>query len=295
MIKNSMIAFRNSLNGYNKSDVNDYIQKLNSDFADYEKASNAAFEAIKLELENAKTKYAELDNLHSTLEEALQSAADKDLIIEEKNAEIAVLNDKIRHQEEQISSLAAERDKLFFREKELNDRVSNMGGANVKSERYDEISSQLGEIIISAKKAANEIIANAQAESDKLKEETREMLLAAREEAEKRAGDAMDSINKILHSMVEDTLGEIALYVKEAQFEMSGLLANMQVRNNEMGEKFKFINNKSVEGIKGELEKIKTVNLLCADNNDAHSNDDENVKINEAVTGYLDKTEIKEI
>lgn len=288
MSKNEMIAFRNAINGYNKSDVNEYIQKLNSEFADYEKKSSAVLESVRLELENTKKKAERLDELRATCDEALQLCAEKDQLIKEQGESISALNEKIRQQGEQLAALTAERDNLAARAQEMDERLRRLAGASSKSERYDEISSQLGELIITAKKTANEIVDSAKSDADKMKEEIGARLTAAKEEAADKARSALHAISQILRTMVENALSEISVQVKSAQDDMSALLADLEDKNQRIDDQISTLRCRSTEEIRQELARI---NLDGCPDPEHSPEPGEKADINP----YLNLTETREI
>lgn len=288
MAKKDMVAFRNAINGYNKNDVNKYIQKLNNEFTDYEKKSVATLDDIKLELENEKKKDEQLDELRIACDEMLQVCAQKEQRIKEQEQTILSLNEKLDRQKEQLDALTAERDNLLARLDEMGERLRNLDGANSKSERYDEISSQIGDLIISAKKTANEIIDNAKNDAGKIKEEINTQLTTAKEEATGMATSALNAINAILRATAEEALSEILSYVKDAQEEMSRLLVNLEGKNRQISDNISAIRSQSTSGIQKELAKIDFDNWFAINIADQPAEDDE-------INAYLDLTETKEV
>lgn len=288
MSKNEMIAFRSAFQGYNKSDVNEYIQKMNREFDEYEKKSAAELESVRAELSDAAEKLARFDQLQAARDEALRLCDEKERQLKEQAETISVLNEKVRQQEGQLAALGAERDNLLSQIKVLSDEVRRLNSTFAKSARYDEISAQLGELIITAKKTANEIIDSAKTDAGKMKEAVNTQLLAAKAEATDRTTAALDAINQILHTMVEKALGEINIYVKNAQDEMSRLLINLEVKNRQISGQISSLSAHSSEEIKQQLAKIDFDSLLAASDEDAPGGEPD-------MHPYLDLTETKEV
>ena len=98
MAKEKMVFFRTAIGGFNKSDVNSYIEKLNFEFSERERISKKKYEALEnkcSELEEFKTKYEDSKATVASLKEELEKR-DKVIdelygVIEEKKREFDAL------------------------------------------------------------------------------------------------------------------------------------------------------------------------------------------------------------
>ena len=97
MPKEKMVYFRTSLGGFNREDVNSYIEKLNGEFAERERAAKRKTDALE-------SKLAELENAKSELERALArasaletAAAEREKLIAEQLARIEEQNLSLIH------------------------------------------------------------------------------------------------------------------------------------------------------------------------------------------------------
>ena len=156
MPKEKMVYFRTSLGGFNREDVNSYIEKLNGEFAERERAAKRKADALEARL-------AELENAKSELERALARVSALEAAAAEREKLIAGQLTRIDEQNAAIESLRRERGEAQSRAASLDERLASLSDAIAKSEKYDDVSAQIGEIILSAKSTADEIIENATA------------------------------------------------------------------------------------------------------------------------------------
>ena len=175
------VRFRQSISGFNKDDVNSYIQQLNTKFAN--------------ESEEKQKKITALEATVKQLEEQLAEkiAAEKAAAEEETDSRIALLT-------EDIGRLTAENEALAKENKELKNtveqyKINEEENAVVweKSSKFDKVSGQIGSLIISASAEAEGIIAQAKLKarsvSNTMIESTKEKLC---EISEKYTKDIME-------------------------------------------------------------------------------------------------------
>ena len=137
------MRFRESFRGYNKDDVNLYIEEINNKFARRETELKMQIDALK---EESKNLYVE--------KSSVCSAADND--------EINTLKCENNSLKSEIENLKAELEKAkSFR--------ANSAENDEKSKLYDSMSSQVGNILIVAQDNADKIVSNAKAESDRIR------------------------------------------------------------------------------------------------------------------------------
>ncbi len=133
--ENKMILFRDSRKGYDKEDVNRYIEEMNIRFASTEAALNGKLKQLE-----------ELTARGAAEEESLRALEAKIAALEEENA---LLREK-----------AAE-----------NESAAEAENAVSEPERpalsYDEASRRLGDILLKANLDADRIVADAEAEAEK--------------------------------------------------------------------------------------------------------------------------------
>ena len=120
--------FRNSLGGYNKDDVNRYIEELSVQYADRGSELESEIKELKKELEV-------LPSLMAEKEKAERLTAENEALKKE-NADIS---DAIKAQGEELEekknallSVTAEKDALEIRVKELTERDEKLTAENAK-------------------------------------------------------------------------------------------------------------------------------------------------------------------
>ena len=169
MPKEKMVYFRTSLGGFNREDVNSYIEKLNGEFAERERTAKRKTDALE-------SKLAELENAKSELERALARASALETAAAEREKLIAEQLARIEEQNRTIDALRRERGEAQSRAESLDERLASLSDAIAKSEKYDDVSAQIGEIILSAKSTADEIIEAAKREADDMRRTADEQL-----------------------------------------------------------------------------------------------------------------------
>ena len=230
MPKEKMVYFRTSLGGFNREDVNSYIEKLNGEFAERERTAKRKTDALE-------SKLAELENAKSELERALARASALETAAAEREKLIAEQLARIEEQNRTIDALRRERGEAQSRAESLDERLASLSDAIAKSEKYDDVSAQIGEIILSAKSTADEIIEAAKREALAKKEEQPQEPKKAPKpvtsaEPKTEMGKAIESIER--HAYQQAVTGTIANPVTQ-QPGLSGgkKIWTIQVRGNE--------------------------------------------------------------
>ncbi len=219
----SAVSFRGTLNGYNKEDVNAYIEEMNMKFADTESeykkiilSQKRQIDEINLQLFEAKSS---INSLSSTCEQYKSRQAELEKAEIEKtnnqkknsecNAVIGALNDKLDQLSSEYSALKDEFDKINIERDALFDKVTQ-----ITNER-DEFNRELHTVTenTAVKPAVNEpeTVAKASDPSsasdsekarmyDKISRQVGSLLIDAREIADNIINDANIHADKILTS-----------------------------------------------------------------------------------------------
>ena len=227
MAKEKMVFFRTALGGFNRDDVNTYIEKLNAEFTERERI-------VKKKLENADAKCADLEatvsaknaeqtETNAKLQEALIRIAALEEEAAQREALIGEYRDSLDAQKEEIAALEASRIASESEISELSARIESLSEAICKSEKYDDISGQIGEIILSAKSTAEDIIAKAEKDADAKRAKADEQIEVAAEAFNARAINATASIKSQMKKLAYESYADIA----EKAAETSDLLRNL--------------------------------------------------------------------
>ena len=151
------VMFRTSMGGFNKADVTEYIDKQNAEFRKVTQSLNGLL--------------AEKDAEIAALKERAEKAEAELSTLSEKEEKIKELEDKAAGLELRLSELGRENGELEAKINELESKVSSETSENErKAGLYDDMSSQVGDILISANRSADGIIAEANAKAAKINE-----------------------------------------------------------------------------------------------------------------------------
>ena len=226
MAQKDSVLFRNSVSGYNKADVNSYILKINSELEAAEKTAKNALEASALAQKEAEEKAC-------ALEAASASAVKQDKVISSLYEEIDTLKEEIAKLRESVKEDPAKQD--------TGDEML----------RYNEISAQIGNVLIDAQKNAASII-------DAAKKEAEEITKAASENVSEASEKALREITDKMCKSVDATYKEATAYMNALQIEVNRLLADFSGKNKEMNEKIKALHSSLSKSISSEVNELSS-------------------------------------
>ncbi|MBQ7399011.1 MAG: hypothetical protein IJW06_00935 [Clostridia bacterium] len=190
--------FRNSLGGYNKDDVNRYIEELAVQYTDRENELEGEIKELKKELEVLPSLIAEKERaqiLDTKLEDLKNEAKKLAEQLEESKTELEEKSGK-------LSAVTAEKDALELRIKEMNGANENLRDENAKVKaEYDikvkelevmelkttEIKKQLEDEKIAFEKRAEEMLIQIQSQAKSVIEKANETAELIISNAKKRA------------------------------------------------------------------------------------------------------------
>ena len=227
MAKEKMVFFRSALGGFNREDVNNYIEKLNAEFAERERAA-------KKKLEAAEEKCAELENIKAQLDTKLLRLAELEAEAEQREKLITEYIGKIEEQTAEIQSL---QDSKCTAESEidlLSAKLESLSDAIQKSEKYDDISAQIGEIILSARSTAEEIISKAEKEADAKRAAADAQMENAAANFNARAATAAYAIKGQMKKLARDSYASIAEKAAETSDMLRNLAAHISNTSDEL-------------------------------------------------------------
>lgn len=189
----SVNLFKNAINGYNRSEVDQYIYHISKKHDHERKNYEKKIEILEAEIEKLKWENRETSEMLKE-DEAIISAFRAKL---NPDASEDTLSDSENTAAEQSTDPVESEETLLIE----------------KSKRYDEISRQLGEIIINANADAAAIIRRAEDEAAKIKEEAKNEAESMKKEAEEKAAslkkDASEKIRRAALAATE-SLSELS-------------------------------------------------------------------------------------
>ena len=166
MDKTHSPAFRTSIGGFNKTDVNAYIAKLSLDFDERTSALEAEVERLKAELDKS-----------SALLKAASERTEADKAVNDTAAglriELERANSIIASQTEQIDVSKEELERVSSELLAASEKLAKYADCENKLAKYEEASARMGEIYMEATVDADRIRSEAKAAADRLINETK--------------------------------------------------------------------------------------------------------------------------
>ncbi len=147
------IKFRNAMGGYNKADVNDYIESLNTKIFESENESNKKIAELEKKVKELESEVSQKNE--EEIKEIYEKVERADRLIVELNGHIDALrqeNGELEKKNIELASKIEEYEKTVSETSELYD----------KSSKYDKISEQIGSMIVSANARAESIVSEAE-------------------------------------------------------------------------------------------------------------------------------------
>lgn len=217
----SAVSFRGALNGYNKEDVNNYIEEMNIKFgeteAEYKKttlSNKKQTDELSIQLAEAKESVSELISIrekNKSLQKALDTAEYDLNNIQKKNNEsdavIGALNDKLDQMTAEYDSLNDKFNKLTSECDTLGEKVIQIAGERdlVNSELQSVLAHTADEAPINEPEPeykTHETLSSAENEKarmyDKISRQVGSMLIDAREIADNIINEANTRAEKII-------------------------------------------------------------------------------------------------
>ncbi len=155
-MKDGKVKFRKSMGGYNRDDVNGYIESLSSKYYYAESEYRRKIDDLEKKLKELEEKVKKADEFSSTELKGLKEENEKGNLL------IGKLNDKIDELSTRNNELEQENASLKSNKEELESIKESCSEAYEKSNMYDKVSEQIGSMIVSANAKAEGIISEAE-------------------------------------------------------------------------------------------------------------------------------------
>lgn len=222
MSKEKMVYFRTSLGGFNREDVNKYIAGLNSEFTERERI-------FKKKLDAAEEKAAALETVRAELADKLQRVAELEEAAKQTENLLTEYRNTIETQAEQIRELETSNSNAESEIDLLSAKIESLSDAIQKSEKYDDISAQIGEILLSARSTAEELVSRAEKEADKRRADADSQIESAAANFNARAATAAYAIKGQMKKLARESYACLA----DKAAETSDMLRNLasHIRN----------------------------------------------------------------
>ena len=198
-----MLRFRESFRGYNRDDVNAYIEQLNLHFSKKEADLRALITDLEVKCNNAP---AVSDNIDSIKQELEKLKAENERLVSENNA----LKENLENAE------------------------SKTIGEDEKSKLYDEMSAQVGNIIIVANSNADKIIKDAETKAAEILAEATVKAEVMTAEAEAKKNEAVVFMEEKLKNASEQCLSEYTVLVSQTKDQLMSVSEGFKNKTNEL-------------------------------------------------------------
>lgn len=263
MEKTNSTAFRSAISGYNREDVNRYILELNRRLEEQQAlllqageetealriALQAEKEAAAQQKKTAETAITEAENVIASMrEEAERLRAEKERLQAEALAGTA------RADRAQASLEKAQQD-LRKLEEELSLRPQ-ADPCSEKSMKYDQISAQIGDILINANQSAENILQSAHAQASRIVTETEEEANYIRTRLSDTADEMLSHISTQLHLSTESCVTELMTAVREMRDSADSLVRDLEVRSRELNARIEYYQTNVSENIEQSLSEM---------------------------------------
>lgn len=230
MSKEKMVYFRTSFGGFNREDVNSYIEKLNGELAERERSTKRKVDALETRLTELEGAKADLERALTRITELEEAAAAREKLITEQL-------EHIEAQKHTIETLRHENGEAQSRADSLNERLASLSDAIAKSEKYDDVSAQIGEIILSARGTADEIIENAKREAELMRHSADEQLKNAADSFNARAATAAYAVKNQIKKIANDSYSALTAQTEQTAALLHALAENIGRSTAELEEK----------------------------------------------------------
>ncbi|MBQ9428186.1 MAG: hypothetical protein IJU41_01430 [Clostridia bacterium] len=221
MAKDKMVYFRTALGGFNKEDVNRYIERINADIAERERT-------LQKKLTAAESKAAELEEISAKYTDALAKIEELGVKADEREALIAEQLAALDQSRMELESLTEKYNAALSRQSELESQFDAFSEAVQKSEKYDGVRAEIGDIILSAKSSAEEIIRRANRDADEIKANANQRMEQALASFNARTANASTAIKEHMKKLADSVYAQMAVETEKAEAALRSLSAQVE-------------------------------------------------------------------
>ncbi|MBQ9121453.1 MAG: hypothetical protein IJY12_03710 [Clostridia bacterium] len=217
------LVFRSAFHGYNRDDVNQYILNMSKRFKEAQDASKEKIDALTAKLAAAGV---------PTTEDAEDAEA----------SSLAESMEALRAENEELKR-ALEAAK--FEEKVID------------SQPFDNLSQQIGSILISANTTASTILNNASSDAEKLRADAENEVNKVKLKLGSEADAILAKFSDELKNVLEQCLAELNSTVNEIQSGAATIAADIQRKNRDMNEKVDYYKKVMSESLSAKLVEME--------------------------------------
>ena len=231
------VAFRSALSGYNREDVNKYILEMNREFEEREHTLKEEAECVSAQLAEISAQSQQLKKQLLEAEAVIAALRESSDLLKEKNAALT----------EQLHAASAQADTSALCQQKAEAEIirlqaelqkqTELSQASEKSLKYDQISAQIGDIMINANTSADQIVASANTEAARIMAETEEEAMYIRTRLSDTADEMLSAISERLHISTDHCLTEILSTLRDMRDASDALVRDFGKKAGDLSEK----------------------------------------------------------
>ncbi len=240
------VLFRKSMRGFKKEDVQNYILELNRQFEEHEKelleekaqdieAKERAIAALESEKASLSSELADLRDTLAHTEAALAAAQEK--LTGAENM-IALQNDRLATLSEEAETLRAENENAKLGEGEIVVMREEYESLTEKATVADQITHQLGDIMLGATLRAEEIVKKAEEDAREVSETAHAKADAILADARKTADSLLAEISGTTSSISERAIRDMRQNVTSMHSSVATVMQEMSASENKLKSNF---------------------------------------------------------
>lgn len=230
-------AFRTSMGGFNKDDVNMYILRQSREFKEKEENYKKEIEKLSCQIEVMNKDSDEIETLREKLSEITSDTVEYEKKISEYKFRIEEL-------EKALAEKSAEASKV--------DKAPDFN----KIRMYDQLSSQIGEIIIGANKNADDVIKKAETAAKKLLEESEKNAIEAKARLQVAFDSIISGLRKDIEAETDSCIKEFRSYTQSINSGSQNMIAEIEKRYSEMSDKITSYSDALEDSVKSRVSTL---------------------------------------
>lgn len=230
-------AFRTSMGGFNKDDVNMYILRQSREFKEKEENYKKEIEKLSCQIEVMNKDSDEIETLREKLSKITSDT-------DEYEKKISKYKLRIEELEKALAEKSAEASKV--------DKAPDFN----KIRMYDQLSSQIGEIIIGANKNADDVIKKAETAAKKLLEESEKNAIEAKARLQVAFDSIISGLRKDIEAETDSCIKEFRSYTQSINSGSQNMIAEIEKRYSEMSDKITSYSDALEDSVKSRVSTL---------------------------------------
>lgn len=230
-------AFRTSMGGFNKDDVNMYILRQSREFKEKEENYKKEIEKLSCQIEVMNIDFDEIETLREKLSKITSDT-------DEYEKKISKYKLRIEELEKALAEKNAEASK--------DDKAPDFN----KIRMYDQLSSQIGEIIIGANKNADDVIKKAETAAKKLLEESEKNAIEAKARLQVAFDSIISGLRKDIEAETDSCIKEFRSYTQSINSGSQNMIAEIEKRYSEMSDKITSYSDALEDSVKSRVSTL---------------------------------------